>query len=87
MSAILLAAVLTLSAQAEPARLPPPAPPVADDEEVIRNLELLDRLDLLRHAELVDDGALSEGALAPAPTELLPAPPGLQPAPPPPPPR
>jgi len=86
-SAILLAAVLTLSAQAEPARLPPPAPPVADDEEVIRNLELLERLDLLRHAELVDDGALSEGALAPAPTELLPAPPGLQPATPPPPPR
>jgi hypothetical protein len=76
-SALLLAAALALSARAEPVRLPPPAPSASDDEEVIRNLELLDRLDLLRHAELVDDGALSEGE--------RPDPPGPPPERPPPP--
>jgi len=72
--ALLLAALLAQGVLA----VPPGAtatPPVDEDEEVIRNLELLEKLDFLRHAELFDDGALSEREAPPAPPPSPPPPP------------
>lgn len=49
------AALAALLLCAEPAP-PPPAPPPDPDEELLRHLEELERLDLLRNLELFDPG-------------------------------
>ncbi len=63
--ALAIAAALALGADPPPKAPPPPAreeaakrnaPPSADDAEVMANLELLEKLELLRDLPIVDAG-------------------------------